>query len=254
MGLPIDSFTADQLVEHLMAKSRLGMGGYLMTPNVDNLRTVTRSAESLKRALRADIRVADGMPLIWASRIQGTPLPGRIAGSDLIFSIAESTAVSGQRLFLLGGNPGTARRAASGLCERFEGLNVVGTYCPPLHFERDPEELERIRREVSRARPHFVYLGLPFDKASALAADLRSVLPGAWFIGLGISFSFVCGDVSRAPVWMQRSGLEWLHRLAQEPGRLVRRYLIEGFPFVLRLMLSAFVNRLQLPRPGGARF
>ena len=243
MGLPIDRFTLDTVVEYLIVQSRAGRGGYLMTPNVDNLRNLTRRDELFARAMSADIRVADGMPLIWASRIQRTPLPARVPGSDLITELAGSIARSGQSVFLLGGTRGTAQRAADVLRARFPTLNVVGTHCPPMGFEHDHGELTRVHGLLSGAAPDFVYLGLPFEKASALAAGVRRQLPATWFLGLGISFSFICGDVHRAPDWVQAAGLEWLHRLAQEPRRLGRRYLREGLPFVARLLVTAAAQR-----------
>ena len=214
-----------------------------MTPNLDNLFAVSRDRELRDRALAAEIRVADGMPLVWASRIKGDPLPGRVAGSDLILELADEIAATGKRLFLLGGEPGTAERAADTLRERSPGLQIAGTYCPPHGFEHDGDEMARIQTTLVAARPDFVYLGLPFPKASTLAAVLRQSLPRAWCLGLGISFSFVCGEVDRAPKWMQKGGLEWLHRLRQEPRRLARRYLVEGGPFALRVFWTSYLER-----------
>jgi N-acetylglucosaminyldiphosphoundecaprenol N-acetyl-beta-D-mannosaminyltransferase len=105
--------------------------------------------------------------------------------------------------------------------------------------------MDRTREALISAQPDFVYLGLPFPKASALVADLRPHLPRTWFLGLGISFSFVCGEVERAPRWMQSSGLEWLHRLRQEPRRLARRYLVEGGPMAMRLFWRSYRERGQ---------
>lgn len=242
MGLPLDALTLEQAVEHLMAEWWCGRGGYVMTPNLDNLHALHRDRDLMERARAADVRVPDGMPLLWASRLQGRPLPGRVAGSDLIFSLAEALGRSRGRLYLLGGEPGTAERAAVALAERSPGLQIAGTYCPPHGYERDPDELARMRAHVTAAAPDFVYVGLPFPKASRLIPELRRDLPGTWFLGVGISFSFVCGDIQRAPRWMQRTGLEWLHRLLQEPRRLARRYLLEGGPFALRLFWTSFLQ------------
>ncbi|HWD76105.1 MAG TPA: WecB/TagA/CpsF family glycosyltransferase [Solirubrobacteraceae bacterium] len=243
MGLPLHGVTRTGAVEHLIAESAAGRGGYVMTPNLDNLYRLARDPDLMDRALGAELRVADGMPLLWASRIKGRPLPARVAGSDLILSLADAIACGGGTLFLLGGEPGTAERAGEELRRRAPGLNVVGTYCPPFGYERDRRELDEIRDRLVAARPQFVYVGLPFPKASRLISELRRSLPGTWFLGLGISFSFVCGDISRAPAWMQKLGLEWLHRLIQEPRRLARRYLVEGGPFALRLFWRSYLDR-----------
>jgi N-acetylglucosaminyldiphosphoundecaprenol N-acetyl-beta-D-mannosaminyltransferase len=247
MGLPIDAYTPASLVEFLIAESLAGRGGYVMTPNLDNLRSLRHSQDLLTRAMRADVRVADGMPLIWASRIQGTPLPARVAGSDLIHQLSYAIADAGLSLFLLGGDPGIAERAESALRGHCGHLRIVGAHCPSHGFETDPVEFETIRSALCDAAPDFVYIGLPFAKAIGLAAELRNFLPNTWFLGLGISLSFVCGDVRRAPMWMQRTGLEWLYRLTQEPHRLGRRYLVEGIPFVVVLLLSSLNARLSAP-------
>lgn len=242
-GLAIDAYTAETLIDRLMSDADRNVGGYLMTPNLDNLRGVSVDHDLMARAQMADIRVADGMPLLWASRIQRTPLPARVAGSDLIFLVSEACAPRSKSVYLLGGAPETAEIAAEALRARFSRLIVSGTYCPPPGFERDPQEIKHIRAILTEADPDFVFIGLPFPKASTVVATLRSSLPATWFLGLGISFSFVCGDVVRAPRWMQRTGLEWLFRLRQEPARLARRYLIEGPPFLLRLLATSLVRR-----------
>lgn len=236
-------YTPVTLIERLVAESQERRGGYVVTPNLDHLRSVTHDARLMALALEADIRVADGMPLMWASRLQGTPLPARVAGSDLIFSLSTALARTGLSVFLLGGNPGTADASAEILQRHAPGLQVVGTYCPPHGFERDAAELSAIEAALVAAEPDFVFVGLPFGKASQLVSIVRRSLPGTWFLGLGVSFSFVSGEVRRAPRGLQRLGLEWLYRLLQEPRRLSRRYVFEGFPFAMRLLWSSARRR-----------
>lgn len=236
MGLPLDLYTASTLIDRLISDSQHHRGGYVLTPNLDHLRSVTRSARLMALARDAEVRVADGMPLVWASRLQRTPLPERITGSDLIFSLSRAVAAADRSVFLLGGNPGTAEATAALLGQRAAGLRIAGTYCPPLGYERDAAEMDRIRAALISSRPDFVFVGLPFVKATELVRDVRQALPGTWFLGVGIAFSFSCGELRRAPVWMRRAGLEWLFRLLQEPRRLGRRYLFEGLPFAIRLL------------------
>jgi N-acetylglucosaminyldiphosphoundecaprenol N-acetyl-beta-D-mannosaminyltransferase len=176
------------------------------------------------------------MPLIWASRLQGTPLPARVAGSDLIWSLTERAAREGCSVFLLGGNPGAAEAAAAEFTRRFPALRVAGHYCPPVGFENDPVQAAAIDAMLAAARPDIVYVGLGAPKQERLITRLRPLLPAAWFLGIGISFSFVTGEVRRAPRWMQVAGLEWAHRLVQEPRRLAKRYLVHGLPFAAKLL------------------
>jgi N-acetylglucosaminyldiphosphoundecaprenol N-acetyl-beta-D-mannosaminyltransferase len=175
--------------------------------------------------------------------LQGSPLPERVAGSTLVVSLTAAAADVGASIFLLGGNPGTARAAAAKLRAQSPQLRVAGTLCPPFGFEHDETWLEWMAATVRDAAPDIVYVGLGCPKQERLIAKLAQALPRAWFIGCGVSFSFVAGDVRRAPAIVQRLGLEWLHRLVQEPRRLCRRYLVHGVPFLLALLMSAVRER-----------
>jgi N-acetylglucosaminyldiphosphoundecaprenol N-acetyl-beta-D-mannosaminyltransferase len=242
-GVDIDAVTPQQAIAHVLGELRDGNGGWLMTPNLDHLRQHNQDAEVRPLFGSADLVVADGKPLIWASHVQGTPLPCRVAGSELIFSMTAAAATEQIRLFLLGGAPGTARRAADTLASRFPGIQIVGTYYPPLGFENSPAETAVIEASIRAASPQLVYVGLPFPKADRTIIRLRSVVPTTWFFALGVSFSFVSGDLKRAPHWMQKAGLEWLHRLLCEPRRLSQRYIVDGIPFAFVLFAKAFAGR-----------
>jgi N-acetylglucosaminyldiphosphoundecaprenol N-acetyl-beta-D-mannosaminyltransferase len=244
MEMPIDCVTEDEAVAQIGDALEGGRGGWVITPNLDHLRAFRREPELREPFREADLVLADGMPLVWASQIQNTPLPERVAGSDLIWSLSSEAGRKGASVFLVGGNPGTAEEAGEALARSSPGLDLAGAHCPPRGFERDQLELARIERSLRRAHPDLVYVGLPLDKQVKLIPRLRRSAPSAWFLGLGISFSFVTGDVRRAPRWMQRSGLEWIHRLVQEPRRLARRYLVEGIPFSAALFAHALRRRL----------
>ena len=216
----------------------------MMTANLDHLRQHRQDVSVRHLFESTTLVVADGMPLIWASHLQGTPLPARVAGSDLAFALTAAAAGDQRRLFLLGGAPGTADRAGAVLASRFPGIDVVGTDCPPFGFESDAAEMARIEESVRTAYPDLVYVGLPFPKADRLILKLRPTVPAVWFLALGVSFSFVAGELQRAPEWMQSVGLEWMHRLGAEPGRLFRRYLLQGIPFAVALFTQALASRL----------
>lgn len=225
-----------------------GRGGWVITPNLDILRQAERDAWLRDTVNRADLVLADGMPLIWASRLQGTPLPERVAGSTLVVELAKRCAAEGWRLFLLGGAPGAAEAAAAVMVQRDPGLTIAGIHCPPMGFENSPEQMQTIRDRLADARPDVVYVGLGCPKQERLIEAVRDVCPDAWWLGIGISLSFIAGDVARAPRWMQRIGLEWTHRLLQEPGRLARRYLVDGIPFATKLLLGALCARQRQQR------
>jgi N-acetylglucosaminyldiphosphoundecaprenol N-acetyl-beta-D-mannosaminyltransferase len=244
MGVDVHRLRQRDVVDAIDASIARGEGGWVLTPNLDILRRLTRDAEFARLCEGVTLRVADGMPLIWASRLARTPLPERVAGSDLIWTLSERAASRGHTLFLLGGDPGTAEEAARVLSARYPGLQVVGTACPPFGFERDESYLASLEAMLVSLAPDVVFVGLGSPKQERLIERLRLVAPAAWYLGIGISFSFVCGDVRRAPHWMRVLGLEWVHRLVQEPGRLAKRYLVDGLPFVALLLASSTLQGL----------
>lgn len=244
MGLPFDVLDHRSLIELFLEGVRAGRGGWIVTPNLDILRQFTADAESRELILEASHRIADGQPIVWASRLAGTPVPARVAGSDLTVSLPEAAAEAGVRVFLLGGNPGVAAEAARRLQALNPTLQHVDSYCPPFGYESDPAELERIRHALRDTRPTLVLIGLGFPRQERLIRSLRRELPGVWFAGVGVSLSFLAGDQPRAPAVMQNLGLEWIHRLAHEPRRLFRRYILQGLPFSFRLFSWALAHRL----------
>jgi N-acetylglucosaminyldiphosphoundecaprenol N-acetyl-beta-D-mannosaminyltransferase len=244
MGLPFQGLDQGALVRLFLEGVRAGEGGWVVTPNLDILRRFTSSRESRELILAATHRVADGQPIVWASRLAGTPLPERVPGSDLVLSMPSAAARAGLSVFLLGGNPGVASAAARRLRARCPGLQRVESYCPPFGFEDDPDELERIKTMLLRTRPALVLVGLGFPKQERLIRALRSELPRTWFVGVGISLSFLAEEQPRAPAVLQRLGLEWMHRLIHEPRRLFGRYVVQGVPFGLRLLGWALARHL----------
>ena len=239
-GVRLHRITESECVGNVIEALERGRGGWLHTVNLDILRLLVRDAGFAATCASTDLAVADGMPLVWASRLARTPLPERVAGSDLISSISRAAGEARKSVFLLGGNEGTAEEAGRILLERCPGLELAGCHCPPMGFEKDEEAMAAIEERLGKTRPDIVFVALGVPKQDILISRLRSLLPQAWWVGVGISFSFLTGDVSRAPRWMQRTGLEWLHRLLMEPRRLARRYLVEDLPFVFRLLTDAF--------------
>jgi len=220
-----------------------GRGGRLVTCNLDILRQATRDRSIRDLVESADLRVADGMPLLWAAKVQGTPLPERVCGSNLIHSLPAAAAAAGRSIYLLGGDPGTAESAAAALVEASPTLRIVGTHCPPFGFESSAEEMRRIETRIESSGADIVLVALGFPKQERLIERLRSRRPDAWWIGVGISFSFASGAVRRAPRWMQALGLEWVHRVLQEPRRLFKRYFVHDIPYGLALLWRSWRRR-----------
>ena len=168
----------------------------------------------------ADLVVADGMPLIWASRLAGEPLPERVSGSSMVWSICEAASARGQSVFLLGGDPGVAERAAEVFRQSLPGPRDRRHGVPSRRFrERRSGSSSAFSARSTEAAPRIVFVALGFPKQDLLIRILRSSLPHASFLGVGISLSYATGDVSRPPGWICRLGLEWAYRLSQEPTR-----------------------------------
>lgn len=244
MGLAVDSITESELIAHMIGALERGCGGWTVTANLDQLRQLRASTEFARMWAGADLVVADGTPLVWASRLQGTPLPERVAGSDLVWSLTAEAAATDKSVYLLGDLPIAREKAERTLRTRFPSLRIAGSYSPPLGFDGDPAEVDRIRAKLQAARPDIVYVALGFPKQDRLIARLRDDMPSSWFIGVGISLSFLGGHIRRAPPWISRLGLEWAHRLLHEPRRLAKRYLVHGLPFGVRLLVHALAVRL----------
>jgi N-acetylglucosaminyldiphosphoundecaprenol N-acetyl-beta-D-mannosaminyltransferase len=245
MGVDFAVAREDEVVSLFVDRAVARAGCWVITANLDHLRRYASEPSTRRLIHAADVVVADGMPLVVASRLAGLPLPERVAGSSMVAPIARRAAERGASVFLLGGEPGVADRAAHELCALAPGLDVAGTYCPAHGFEDDPDQLAEINRVLRAANPDIVLVALGFPKQDRLIQALRGVLPGASFVGVGITLSFVAGDVARAPMWMRRAGVEWLHRLVSEPRRLWKRYLVHGLPFAARLGAAALVARAQ---------
>ena len=207
------------------------------------------SAELRELASSADLVVADGMPLVWAGALQGSPLPERVAGSSLVISLTAAAAEAGASIFLLGGNPGTAEAAVSALTKLIPAADFAGTLCPPFGFDGDREWLDRIERSIRESGADVVYVAFGFPKQERVIVELRSRMPDAWFVPCGISFSLMAGEVHRAPAFARRLGLELESAVSDScrsrRKRLYRRYLLQGIPFFLELLWSAAVIRLR---------
>jgi N-acetylglucosaminyldiphosphoundecaprenol N-acetyl-beta-D-mannosaminyltransferase len=188
---------------------------------------------------RAGMVTPDGMPLVWISRRRGHREVGRVCGADLVAALCDASQDLGLRHYLYGGKPGVAERMRDELLRRYPRLTIVGCDSPPFRRLSKNEDEQAVAR-LNEARPHIVWVGLSTPKQEYWMADHVGRIAGATLIGVGAAFDFYSGDVKRAPRWMQRNGLEWLHRLASEPRRLWRRYLVMAPSFVLRAAVQEF--------------
>jgi len=249
MGLPIDRLTKDEAIEHILTACARGQGGSVVTPNVDILRQVEEDQGLRHVVEKASLRLADGAPLVWASRLQRKALPERIPGASFIWWLSTAAARAGLPIFLLGAAPGVAAKAGQRLQADIPGLLVAGAHCPPLGFEHSTEATAAIIESIGAANPRIVFCGLGCPKQERLMAYLAEMFPHIWFLASGGSLDFIAGMTTRAPAWMQKAGLEWFHRLTHEPKRLFKRYVVHDMPFALRLLARSSRERWCLPKP-----
>ncbi|MEM6863290.1 MAG: WecB/TagA/CpsF family glycosyltransferase [Myxococcota bacterium] len=243
MGLELVAWDQEQLIAHVMDELDAGHGGWIVTANLDFLRRFRKDPETRRLYEQADLRIADGMPLVWASRLQGERLPSRIAGSTLAVRLAREAALRERSIYLLGGQDGAAEQASRILSANSPGLRVAGFAEPFIGNPPSSDELTEMEGLLRRAQPDLLLAGFGTPKQERVLAHLRRVFPKMWMVGVGGTFNFIAGRVRRAPTWLQNSGLEWVHRLAQEPRRLAKRYLLEDLPFSAELFASALVRR-----------
>jgi N-acetylglucosaminyldiphosphoundecaprenol N-acetyl-beta-D-mannosaminyltransferase len=199
-----------------------------VTPNTDHVVRLTRDPEMRAIYLAADVVVADGMPLIWASSLLGEPLPERVAGIDLLHALAAALADRGASVFVLGGKPGIASDAARALEKGYPGLRVAGTHIG--YF--DPAADRDVVRAVNESGADALFVGMGSPRQEGWAVRYAPALRPRILLCAGGALEVIAGRRQRAPRWMQRAGLEWSYRLAQEPGRLWKRYLVEDAAFV----------------------
>jgi N-acetylglucosaminyldiphosphoundecaprenol N-acetyl-beta-D-mannosaminyltransferase len=186
---------------------------------------------------RAGLVTPDGMPLVWLARRAGFPWVNRVYGPDLLLACCEASRQHGYRHFFYGGGPGVPERLAERLVARFPGLQVAGTNSPPFRSLL-PEEDTAIVEQINAAAPDIVWVGLSTPKQERWMDAHRPRLEAPVLIGVGAAFDFHAGTKRQAPRWMQRSGLEWLFRLSQEPRRLWRRYSYNNTRFVIELLVQ----------------
>jgi len=186
----------------------------------------------------ADLVVPDGFPLVWLGRRKGFALRSRVCGPELMAAFCEQTARKACRHFFYGGAPGVADDLAVRFTARFPGLIVAGTYCPPFR-ELTPQEDREAVEAIESSRADVVWVGLGAPKQERWMFEHRERLSVPVLIGVGAAFDFHTGRVPRAPGWMRDHGFEWLFRLAMEPRRLWKRYLVHGSEFILLVALES---------------
>jgi N-acetylglucosaminyldiphosphoundecaprenol N-acetyl-beta-D-mannosaminyltransferase len=245
--LEIDPVTLDDALERIAQLVDRRRGGAVFTPNVDHVVKAEHHADFRRAYSRADLCLADGMPLVWASRLLGSPLPEKVSGSDLMLPLMRLAAERRWRVYLLGGRPGVAQEAREKLTRELD-VTIVGTDSPVIGPDGTDKSSEQTLERLTAASPDLVLVAFGAPKQELWIDRYAQRLGPAVAMGVGGSLDFITGRVRRAPAWISRAGLEWLFRLLQEPRRMWRRYLVED-PAFISIVARSRRRRRRKPSP-----
>jgi N-acetylglucosaminyldiphosphoundecaprenol N-acetyl-beta-D-mannosaminyltransferase len=246
----IDRTDFEETVARIVHLARSGAPAMVVTPNSDHIVALESDVALRAAYCDADVVVADGMPIVWASRLLREPLKERVTGADLMPRLCKVAADQRLKVFILGGKSGVPEEAARRLQATYPGLVVAGAYSPPFGFERDPIENEAIVKMVAASDADLVFVGLGAPKQELWMHRHLSRFDKGVFLGIGAAVDFCAGQVKRAPKWMQLAGLEWMFRWSQDPARLTKRYLRD---FYVVVVLGREIYRRSFRKGGSGR-
>lgn len=234
LGVGVNALSLNVTRDLVVEAARNRQKGYVCFCDVNNISCARRSAEHRARLNASFLSTPDGMPLVWLGRHAGHREVNRVYGPDLMLEVCRATAGTELTHFFYGGGAGTAAALAEALLSRFPGLRVAGTETPPFR-PLTADEAAALSTRIHDARPDFFWVGLSTPKQEAFMATYLPQLNTSVMLGVGAAFDFLSGRVRQAPRFVQRSGFEWIWRLAHEPRRLAPRYFRNNPLFVLRV-------------------
>lgn len=240
----LDLVIAATLIESAIREDRKG---YVCVTGVHGVMEAQRDPGFRDILNRAFLVTPDGMPTVWIGHLQGYNKMKRVYGPDLMLEVCGRSVDNGIRHFLYGGKPGVASQLAQNLQRAFPHIAIVGTFTPPFR-PLEPQEQAALERQMEESRPDIVWVGLSTPKQEKFMSANLHRLPCKIMIGVGAAFDIHTGNVKDAPKWIKSMGLQWAHRLCQEPGRLWKRYLVNNSAFLAAIGLQlAGLRRHALP-------
>lgn len=232
MNTNIDNLTMAETLNEIDKLIQKKNCSYVVTPNVDHIVRLEKDEELQKVYKNASLILTDGKPLIWISKWYKTPIKEKISGSDLFPRVCQLAANKNYTMYLLGAAEGVADTAARNLMKKYPGLNIVGTYSPPFGFEKNEQEMNKIKTQIQDVHPDILIVGLGCPKQEKFMYYHCKELGVPISFGLGASIDFEAGNIKRAPRWMSNHGLEWLYRFSKEPKRLFKRYFVDDLKII----------------------
>ena len=223
LGVGISVLNLRAALDAIADAVRTRRKGYICVTGVHGVMEAQDDAAFKKILNSAFLCTPDGMPMVWAGRLNGHREMRRVYGPDLMLDVCAWSETSGAKHFFYGGADGVAKQLVQKLQAKFPKLSVVGTFTPPFRA-LDAAEVQKLQAQISAAQPDILWVGLSTPKQEKFMAEFLPKLDVTLMIGVGAAFDFHSGRVKQAPRWMQRSGLEWFYRLCSEPRRLAKRY------------------------------
>ncbi len=228
----VDNVTPGEAIAKMDNIIDRGEKAYVVTPNLDHIVKLEEDPEFVKCYDAAGLVLADGHPVVWASKVLGTPLKELVTGSDIFPALCAHAAAKGYTLFFLGGLAGVAQKAADELKKLYPQIRIVGVYSPPFGFDKNEEENNKIIAMINAVRPNILFVGVGAPKQEKWMYRNMDRLQTNVALGIGASFDFIAGTIKRAPKTFRNAGMEWFWRFAHEPKRLFRRYFIDSAQFI----------------------
>lgn len=200
---------------------------YIVAVNVDVIVKIEDDPYLKKIIDNAELVLVDGKPLQWIAKYQGNPIKEKISGSDLVPLLLKQASDKGQSVFIIGGKDGIAQKAKSNIEKSNPKIKIVGTYAPPLGFEKDQKELDKINVMISDCHPDILIACFGCPKQEKWIYENYLKYEAKLSVCAGATVDFLAGNVKRAPKWISNIGFEWFYRFLQEPKRLFRRYFVD---------------------------
>jgi N-acetylglucosaminyldiphosphoundecaprenol N-acetyl-beta-D-mannosaminyltransferase len=244
LGMKISAIDVERALDLAIDSIERGVAGYICFAGVHGVMEAQRDPELLRIFNRATIVAPDGMPMTWVGRLQGYHHMDRVFGPDFLIEMCRISVDRGYRNFLYGGKPGVAEMLRGNLQRRFPGLQISGTYTPPFRA-LNPDEVVELVAQIKQTKPHILWIGLSTPKQEHFMAQFTGRLEVPLMAGVGAAFDYHTGAIRDCSNWIKRAGLQWLHRLAQDPRRLWKRYLINNPAFLWQIVLQLAGARLR---------
>lgn len=228
----VSNLTMDEAIANIEDLVENKKKSYIVAINVDVVMKIEKDSYLKQITDEAEMVLVDGQPLVWVSKLHKKPVKAKISGSDLVPLLCEKAADKGYTIYILGGKDGIAEKAKKRLEKKHPNIKIVGTYAPPMGFEKSEEEIKKVNDKISEAHPDLLIVCFGCPKQEKFIYENYQKYDAMVSVCAGATVDFLAGNIKRAPKWMSKCGLEWLYRFFKEPKRLFKRYFVDDVKIV----------------------